>query len=195
MTFGDRIKEVQKPLNQKGFAEELKVHVNTVQKWEKGQTPSGTQLKKIHAVHQDKLVNLTYLLTGLGVPFIYEGMEQPEGDNVMMVRQATPSYNASQPEKPPADSSCRFKLSDALTMAARVLESNTTYADALYLNIQHFDRAIRAEARIFQLETECVALNEKNDALEKRISALEAKPSENDQRKDPAEEPGEKKAA
>ena len=46
----------------------------------------------------------------------------------------------------------KFKVSDALTMAARVLESGTSYAMALLLNIQHFDRAIQAETRITQLE-------------------------------------------
>jgi len=34
----------------------------------------------------------------------------------------------------------------------RVLESGTSYAIALLLNIQHFDRAIQAETRITQLE-------------------------------------------
>ncbi len=55
-----------------------------------------------------------------------------------------------------------FKVSDALTMAARVLESGTSYATALLLNIQHFDRAIQAETRITQLEKN---LQENNNRL------------------------------
>lgn len=43
-------------------------------------------------------------------------------------------------------------------MAARVLESGTTYAIALYLNIEHFDRAIQAEARVTALETRVAVL-------------------------------------
>jgi transcriptional regulator with XRE-family HTH domain len=46
-----------------------------------------------------------------------------------------------------------FRVSEALTMVARVLESETSYATALYLNIQHFDRVIATEARIAQLES------------------------------------------
>ena len=38
-----------------------------------------------------------------------------------------------------------FRISDALTMCTRVLESGTSYATALYFNIEHFDRAVKSE--------------------------------------------------
>ncbi len=46
----------------------------------------------------------------------------------------------------------KFKLFNALTMAARVLESETSYAMSLLQNIQHLDRAVQAENRIPQIE-------------------------------------------
>ena len=46
----------------------------------------------------------------------------------------------------------KFKLSNALSMADRVLESETSYAMSLLQNIQHLDRAVQAENRITQIE-------------------------------------------
>ena len=64
-----------------------------------------------------------------------------------------------------------FKVSYALTMAARVLESGTSYAIALLLNIQHFDRAIQAETRITQLEKNYQENNKRLINLEKWIKS------------------------
>lgn len=82
-----------------------------------------------------------------------------------------------------------WKVSEALVMAARVFESKTSYADALYLNVVHFDRAVQAEVRIGQmvmqqqaqaddladikkrvavLEHECAELHKENDSLKSR---------------------------
>jgi len=83
----------------------------------------------------------------------------------------------------PADAT--FKVSGALTMAARVLESKTSYATALYLNIQHFDRAIQAELRLTSLEKEnkqqgmeLEAQRKEIEELKERLAALEGKSSE-----------------
>lgn len=57
-------------------------------------------------------------------------------------------------------------------MAVRVLESGTSYATALFLNIQHFDRAIRAEMRIQQLEHNLGVLNDKIGRLEELYTKL-----------------------
>gem|GEM_PF-6825817 len=58
-------------------------------------------------------------------------------------------------------------------MAVRVLESGTSYATALYLNIQHFDRAIQAEARIQLLEKGIEILGEKIEILEQQVIKLQ----------------------
>lgn len=64
-----------------------------------------------------------------------------------------------------------FRLSDALTMAARVLESGSSYATALYLNIQHFDRAIRAESRIAQVEKTQGEIEQRSRDFEEKMQA------------------------
>jgi len=65
-------------------------------------------------------------------------------------------------------------------MAARVLESGTSYAKALYLNIEHFDMALKSEVRISKLErkqndlfTEINLLKKHIDDLKKRLNEKE----------------------
>jgi hypothetical protein len=69
-----------------------------------------------------------------------------------------------------------FRITDAMTMCARVLESGTSYATALYLNIQHFDRAVSAEERLGQLEAQQAAFEQATQVrfreMEERIDAL-----------------------
>ena len=59
-----------------------------------------------------------------------------------------------------------FKISDALAMAARVLESGTTYGIALYLNIVHFDRAVIMEAHHQRCLDEMREMKEKIDKMQ-----------------------------
>ena len=140
-------------------------------------------------------VDINWLLTGEGEPYI-----DRQKDEGVYVKEPAPSYNAREREgekrgteilgaRPPEGSIHeQFKLSEALTAAARVLESRTSYAVILHLNIQHFDRAIRAETRITQLE-------EKNERLEKRMFNLEKKILETETSKRSADESGERKVA
>jgi len=65
-----------------------------------------------------------------------------------------------------------FKIADALAMTASVLESGTSYATALYLNIQHFDRAVKAEARLATLEADMHTLTDKMARMERQIAEL-----------------------
>ena len=57
-------------------------------------------------------------------------------------------------------------------MATDVLVSNTSYTYALYLNIVHFDRAIKAETRITTLENKCEILEKKVTDLIKIVESL-----------------------
>lgn len=74
-----------------------------------------------------------------------------------------------------------WTVTDALIMASRVFESGTSYANALYLNVVHFDRAIQAEARINRMERAQAdalgafrtELDTLRNSMEKRISELE----------------------
>lgn len=118
-------------------------------------------------------VSVDYLKTGLSghvaeetTPYnkgIEGGHKELNKSAIPMVNSPVPGYNKVSP---PKDS-----ITDILLMAAGVLESGTSYADALTLNIQHFDRAIRAEARILNLERECEDLKNRVEDLESKIKA------------------------
>lgn len=65
MTIGDRIKRIRSSFRQDVFAEKIGVHINTVGRWERGQTtPDVDDLNKILAVYTE--VSAEWLLTGKG---------------------------------------------------------------------------------------------------------------------------------
>jgi len=159
------------------FADKIGKSVKTLERWEskKGHhLPNSTALAKIINQFPDNNVDMNWLLTGKGEPFpgaraqfpevcgdlIYKDTERVNG--ALPVSGPTPGYTGK-----PEDT--EIKVSDALTMTARVLESGTSYATALYLNIVHFDQAIQAEKRITKLEIECDELKERLSALEEKI--------------------------
>jgi transcriptional regulator with XRE-family HTH domain len=174
MGIGERILKIRKDsgLSQEYFAEKLGAHGRSVQRWEaKDAYPGGEILKemcfKFHA-------NISWLLTGEGEPYLmkrdsteptaYENEEVPEHNHV----NAPESEYVNRPRKDARS----FKISEALAMAARVLESRTSFAAALYLNIEHFDRAIQAESRITELEESQKKLEEKMAAVESQLTKL-----------------------
>jgi hypothetical protein len=133
-----------------------------------------------------KLVNFfhssgAYLMENIGDPFPF-GI--PQRDDLLKKSldiKETPPLKEQQKEYKKQDITKHttrptdFILGEAVGMATEVLSSGTSYATALYLNIQHFDRAIRAENRICFLEQENVGLKDRIDQLEARLAALEEK--------------------
>lgn len=84
-------------------------------------------------------------------------------------------------DAPPPDKGQEFRISDALSMCASVLESGTSYATALYLNIQHFDRAVKAESQISlviqqnkQQENKIAALETENARMQIQLTNLQS---------------------
>jgi len=139
MTIGERIKDLKGTLSQKDFAEKIGAGSSAVCAWENDESLPGS--KYLEAIHQVFGVDINWLLTGVGEVYIYKE-EKGLKINEPAVEYSTKSSAVHE----------QIKISDALAMAARVLESQTSYATALYLNIQHFDRAIQAEQRIANLE-------------------------------------------
>jgi transcriptional regulator with XRE-family HTH domain len=155
MPIGNRIKLVRKNLSRPDFAKRLGISVTSVQTYETlDHIPKGDILQRIQ---KEFGVSIDWLLTGEGKPYF------PVAGEI--------SANAAENVQNEATEAKEFRISDAMTMAARVLESKTSYATALYLNIQHFDRALRAEARINRLEGECETLRKRLEALEARIAS------------------------
>lgn len=191
MDFKARIKTIIidhcKGSNKK-FAKELGINVSTIQVWDDTHLPKGDILQRMHDVFN---VNVTWLLTGQGDPYIKDRKKDGPlhikdksglwGKTDQIEFEGTPfTVTKFSLEDAPDDTkadirSDKIKVSEALTMAARVLESNTTYATALYLNVQHFDRAIRAEGRLLHFEKVNDAQAAKILDLESRLAALEKK--------------------
>lgn len=135
---------------QQDLSDLTEIKLRTIQNYEKGQQPKGYTAVDIAEALE---CSLDWLLTGKGPeppdPGEKKQAAEPSPYNKVeagppLVEEPKPHYEAGREEG--------FKVSDALTMAARVLESGTSYATALFLNIQHFDMALRSGARISALE-------------------------------------------
>jgi hypothetical protein len=66
-----------------------------------------------------------------------------------------------------------FRISDALTMCTRVLESGTSYATALYFNIEHFDRAVKSEFNQSKYIDDLQTMNESLSKMQTRMDEVE----------------------
>ena len=171
MGIGERILRIRikTGLSQKDFAEVLGVHARSVQRWEiRDAYPGGEILKemcvKFHA-------NINWLLTGEGEPYAKESEPDIVEEFTPYKRGGLLEVNSVRERKveyvsQPAKESPGFKISEALAMAARVLESGTSFSGVLYVNIEHFHRAIQVQGRIDALE-------ESQRRLEEKIAAIE----------------------
>ncbi len=63
-----------------------------------------------------------------------------------------------------------------MIMTARVLESGTSYATALYLNIVHFDRALAAEITNAKFQERIANLETQVSNLQRQVDRLPATP-------------------
>jgi hypothetical protein len=72
-----------------------------------------------------------------------------------------------------APTGTEIRISDAMTMTARVLESGTSYATALYLNIVHFDRAVSAETTMFKCQEDLHKQGELIAQMQTRLDEMD----------------------
>jgi hypothetical protein len=137
------------------FAKKADIPQSTFHNYVNGRDPSVEHVIRIRDSYK---IDPLWLLTGEGDMFITGDPSRTCSEAPFKI--ATSDSAAGNPPPLPVPPTAQgFRISDAITMAARVLESGTTYAIALYLNIEHFDRAIQAEARV--------------SALEERVGSLE----------------------
>lgn len=165
MTIGERIKDLKGTLSQKDFAEKIGAGSSAVCAWETGDSLPGS--KYLEAIHRVFHVDINWLLTGEGEPYINKEA------NGFQISEPGAEYSTT----PSGTRNKQIKISDALAIAARVLESRTSYAATLQSNIQHFDRAIRAERRIANLEAR-LKLVENQLTLFSEREGREQKPEE-----------------
>jgi transcriptional regulator with XRE-family HTH domain len=143
-TVGSRIMAVRNiaKLTQSAFADMIGITQSSISEYEANKKiPSGRLLKLISLTFS---INEGWLITGEGeISCFHCGPDSAYGEG----NNKDNKYNYSiQPQ---------WNVSDALDMASRVLVSNTSYADALYVSIAHFDRALQAESRIMKMKQQC----------------------------------------
>jgi transcriptional regulator with XRE-family HTH domain len=167
-TIAQRLKLVRDStgLKQKDFGATIGVKsLDTISRWERGLGYPSADI--LAAIHEKYGTNIQWLISGEGPMWTSGEPAKPDERSPPGVR------NDGMPPAIPGGRDREFRLSDAITMAVRVLESGTSYATALYLNIQHFDRAIQAEARIQLLEKGIEILGEKIEILEQQVIKLQ----------------------
>lgn len=171
LEIGKRLVELREAerLNQIQAADVLSIKHTTYQKYEYG-------VSRPNQENTQKIINhygcsYNWLFTGEGEPFPDAGQKGKE----VSVTSAHPVTAKDAPLSstvPATPFTNEFRISEALQMTARVLESGTSYATALYLNIQHFDRAITAEERIAHLEQNQAELKAASTSFEHQMQSI-----------------------
>jgi len=123
-------------------------------------------------------LNTEWYLYGRGEPFPDIRSKYPDicgPDLPVQIKSADGGVGEEAPASAEARSAqIEFRISDALAMTARVLESRTSYATALYLNIVHFDRAVSSESIVSKCEEDLRAQGELLAKMQARLDDLES---------------------
>jgi len=125
-----------------------------------------------------------WLLEGKGEPYPGARAEHSDVCGPEEPAQVIPIYKEMKEEPlpdtqgPSSYHDAEIKISEALTKTAEVLESGTSYATALHLNIVHFHRAVSAESEIKKLRAENAELKNRVDRLEQAVEGLLAEREE-----------------
>ncbi|MEN6422076.1 MAG: hypothetical protein ABFD76_09015 [Smithella sp.] len=134
-------------------------------------------------------INGEWLISGAGEPFPgardkypeacgSPGYTQKQYDQVTesvhyQIKDAQMQYS-EEIKQPTLKASREFRISDALTMCTRVLESGTSYATALYFNIEHFDRAVKSEFNELKYQADLLTVNKTLSDMQTRMDELES---------------------
>lgn len=132
-SFQDRLKEIIGTQKIRAFARKCGIAEGSLRNYLVTDALPGTE--NLVAMARAGEVELQWLATG-------EGSKRKEEKDHALI--------AEKPE--PYQTKPGFKISEDLTLAAQVLESETPYAIALHLNIQSFASALKIDSRVNQLE-------------------------------------------
>ena len=170
MSIGERIKKIRGDLSRKEFMKRIGVSQASLTNYEtKNMTPKGEVLQKIC---KEFGADLQWLLTGEESPEFRLSLDREISVNQDRAFALTHVQDGAVAESQEEYATNAFKVSEALTMAVKVLESNTSFATALYLDIQHFYRAVQSEERFINLLDEKKKLEKKVQDLEKNCEKL-----------------------
>jgi hypothetical protein len=117
--------------------------------------------------------NKEWLMTGKGRPFYKTADFYDDGINMEKNESPPGSVQFDSTQEDLQCHGMEFRISDAMTMCARVLESGTSYATALYLNIQHFDRAVQAETVVKKCQDDLKVMGASIAKMQSRMDELE----------------------
>jgi transcriptional regulator with XRE-family HTH domain len=179
-------KDLALKISDVALAKILGTDKNTISRYRQGKgPPSGKVINNLIAHYK---FNPMWLFKGEGEP--YPGARNKYKEvcgptELSGVYDTMAGYGTAAPQSPPAQSQ-EFRISDAIIMCTRVLESGTSYATALYFNIQHFDRAVNSEIfgkkcqddlrivgnSIAKMQTRMDGLEKENRNLQEEIGKL-----------------------
>jgi len=145
MNFGDRIKRTRGALTQKEFAQKIGTHVHTVQTYEQGSVPKGNVLQRIH---KEFGVNIHWLLTGDGEPYIYKVGEGEKTGHV--AASDPPPYEAAQ------------------SLYETLIAAHDRATEALQAALKMLEKAL-------ERDVEFTKMGDRMAAIEARLEAIEGK--------------------
>ena len=159
--FG-RIKEALGLKHDKELWQLLGVAQGTVGYWKKIKRipESGLSL-----LNQKANLSIKWILTGTGP--VFTGGSEPDAET------PTPDQSASTAPGSPAPALLSSELGEAIQMAVNILQSGTSYAQALLYSIMHFDRALKDAQRIPPLEQEVGDLKKALMEMQGKLYALQ----------------------
>ena len=170
MSIGERIKKIRGDLSRKEFIKRIGVSQASLTNYEtKNMTPKGEVLQKIC---EEFGADLQWLLTGKESPEFTLSLDREIRVTHDSALALTCVQDGAVAESQGEYATNAFKVSEALTMAVKILESNTSFATALYLDIQHFYRAVQSEERFMTLLDEKKKLVKKVQDVEKNCEKL-----------------------
>lgn len=172
----NHIVEVKRLTNAE-IAEATGVNASTINHYRRKDTEAKTSFTLAFAKVYG--FNYQWLVAGEGEPFSGACSQYPEicgpreaQERPMIPEAATPYEGRTEGVT---------KIAEDLTIAARVLESNTVYATALHINIRSFGEALQdkerftnIERRLDQVISDMQALQKENEELRKRLNSLGA---------------------
>lgn len=182
MTFAERIKFIKGRLSQKAFGQKIGVSQSAVQLYEKGNIPKGDILARIH---QEFQVDLHWLLTGRGAPYVTTHFEPSAKAASHETPKNTSSPLAPSPPtpEPPVHAPAEVNSSFANSVT-QLLELYNTGDPALLATIEANLNAFQACANqneeikrqhqlISELKQENQAIKQQNAQILRRIKILE----------------------
>ncbi|MCP4691772.1 MAG: helix-turn-helix transcriptional regulator [Desulfobacterales bacterium] len=151
-------------------------------------TPSSTFFHELAELFD---VNLTWVYTGKGEMYHGDGLWRGKRHYITMGYDPDTGPESLEKEIPfgeDQDVSKDGRVSETLKKALVILKSGTTYANDLFMDIEHMDRAMKATMEYDKMADDMMALQNEATTLRKRLmefSRASKKPRARKKKKNP----------